>query len=68
MVEPESRSLLEHPSLWRGEKLVGRTDWQILLTGLEMKKLQAAAKSLLPQPVESIEPAGDCQDAEPHHH
>ena len=58
MVERESRSLLDHPSLWRGEELVGRTDWQILLTGVEIEELQTAAERLLQQPVESIEPAG----------
>jgi len=58
MVERESRSLVNHPSLWRGEELVGRTDWQILLTGLEIEELQTAAERLLQQPVESIEPAG----------
>ena len=55
MSEIKPKLPLKHPSLWRGEELLQRTDWQVQLSGLEIEELQSVAEGLMDQSVESIE-------------
>ena len=55
MSEIKPKLPLKHPSLWRGEELLQRTDWQVQLSDLEIEELQSVAEGVMDQSVEGIE-------------
>ena len=55
MSEIKPKLPLKHSSLWRGEELLQRADWQVQLSVLEIEELQSVAEGVMDQAVESIE-------------
>jgi len=55
MADATPRQPLDHPSLWRGQELQERADWQIHFTEPEIKELLLVADSCADRPAEEIE-------------
>jgi len=55
MTDGVLRQSLDHPSLWRGQELQERADWQIHFTDPEIKELLLVADSCADRPAEEIE-------------
>ena len=55
MADAAIRQPLGHPSLWRGQELQERADWQIHFTEPEIEELLLAAESLADRSAEKIE-------------
>ena len=55
MADAAPKQPLDHPSLWRGQELQERTDWQIRFTETEIDELLLAVESLANRPAEEIE-------------
>jgi len=55
MTDAVLRQPLDHPSLWRGQDLCARTDWEINFTEPEIEELFLASDSCADRPAEEIE-------------
>ena len=55
MVDVIPKQPLDHLSLWRGQELQERADWQIHFTEPEIDELLLAAESLTDRSAEKIE-------------
>ena len=55
MVDAAPRQPLDHPSLWRGQDLRARADWEINFTEPEIEELLLASDSCADTPAEEIE-------------